>query len=143
MTRFNLLHARRWLLVGAALLLAVATVACTDDNSPTDVNEDDLPTNLLEIRVGPDGIDPPQEQIRVPDQYQLVVTNESDQDCSFYLGALVRDLEVAPGEKAQTDVQIPPTNGEDNQVDMGCLGDDTRQGTVIIRNATGSSLGVD
>ena len=75
--------------------------------------------------------------------YQLVVTNESDQDCSFYLGALVRDLEVAPGEKAQTDVQIPPTNGEDNQVDMGCLGDDTRQGTVIIRNATGSSLGVD
>lgn len=142
MTRFNLLHPRRLLLLGGLLVVATALVACTDDNgSSADVNQDDLPTNPLAIRVGPDGIDPPQEQVRVPDHYQLIVRNESDQDCSFYLGPYVRDLEVVAGETGQTDVQLPPSGGGDAQIDMGCLGDDVRQGTLVVRNSTGSQLG--
>jgi len=133
-----LLHPRRVLMVATLALVASALVACTASGN----DDDELPTTVLEITVGAEGVNPPREQVRVPDRYQLVVTNASDEDCSFYLGDLVRDLEVAPGETSQVDVQFSPSApGGDEQVEMGCLGDDARQGMLVILNSTGGDLG--
>ncbi|MGE3960572.1 MAG: hypothetical protein AB7F65_02685 [Dehalococcoidia bacterium] len=139
----KLLHPR-WAAMLALVALLATIIACDDDgDTPTSDAGEDLPTNALEITVGPEGINPPREQVRVPDRYQLIVNNSSDEACSFYLGAFVRDLEVGPGETGQIDVQLPPSGGDDEQIEMGCLGDETRQGTLVVRNATGSDLGVD
>ena len=139
----------RWLLVGVALFLTTVLVACDDDGSSTpDPAEDaDLPTNLLEITVVDGGLDPSETEVRLPDRYQLVVNNESSTDCEFDLGTFVRALDVPAGETSQIDVQLPPSAsgdaapGSQEIMEMGCAGDDGRQGRIVVLTATGSGLG--
>lgn len=143
-------RSRRWLLLGALIALTAALIACEeDDGDPADdaAEDADAPTNVLEITLGDDGLDPDQEQVQVPDRYQLVVNNESSEDCTFYLGTFVRALEVPAGETAQMDVQLPPAAsaeaapGAQEEMEMGCDGDEERQGLLIVLTATGSDLG--
>lgn len=139
----------RWLMLGALFALAAALVACEDDGDAADDAADDAapPTNVLEITVGDGGLDPTEEQVQLPDRYQLVVNNESSNDCTFYLGTFVRALEVPAGETAQMDVQLPPSAsgeaapGAQEEMQMGCDGDEERQGRLIVLTATGSDLG--
>lgn len=143
---------RRWLLLGALVALAAALIACEEDDGDAaeDAAQDaDPPVNQLEITVGDEGLSPDEEEVRIPDRYQLVVNNESGEDCSFYLGTFVRALEVPAGETAEMDVQLPPSASGENApggeelMEMGCDGDEERQGTLVVLTATGSDLGVD
>lgn len=135
-------RARRWLLLGAIVALGAAVVACEDDGDDAglDGDGDVAPTNL-EFTIGEGGIEPPQEQVRVPDRYQVIVTNDSDADCSFYLGGFLRDLDVPAGETNQIYFHLPPTAPDGEEVEMGCEGDEEKQGIIIVLNATGSDLG--
>jgi len=141
---------KHWLLLGALIALTAALIACEDDDGDPaeDAAEDaDAPVNQLEITVGEGGLDPNQEQVRLPDRYQLIVNNESSEDCDFYLGTFVRDLGVPAGETTQMDVQLPPAAsgeaapGGQQEMEMGCEGDEERQGLLIVLTATGSDLG--
>lgn len=143
-------RSRRWLLLCAVVALTATLIACEEDDGDAadDAAEDaDAPLNQLEITVGDGGLDPNQEQVRLPDRYELIVNNDSSDDCDFYLGTFVRDLEVAAGETAQTDVQLPPAAsgeaapGAQQEMDMGCEGDEERQGLLIVLTGTGSDLG--
>lgn len=120
------------LLALAVWLLAAACVGTADE---------ELPTNPLEVRVEEGGLEPPVAQVRAPDQYQLIVRNESDRPCTFDLATYVQGLEVAPGETGQIDVELPLVEADGSELEMGCRGDDERTGRVVVRNATGTDLG--
>lgn len=142
-----LAHWVRWPALGVLLALAVALVSCSDDGDGEDVGDGDLPTNRLEITVVDGGVDPGEVEVRLPDRYQLVVHNESSTDCEFDLGTFVRALEVPAGETGQIDVQLPTSAsgdaapGSEEIMDMGCAGDDERQGRLVVLTGTGTGLG--
>ncbi len=121
---------RHFSLVALVSLLALALVACDDAEG-----EDNVPTPLLEIEVGADELDPRRVEVRAPDRYQLVVTNQGSEECLFNLGPYVRDLPVAPGETGEIDFQVPPDDPE-GELEMGCSGTPDRTGTVIVRTGT-------
>ncbi len=116
------------------LLISAVVVGCEDDS------EIDPPLEVLAFTVGEDSLSPDVEQVRIPDRYQVVVTNESDEECSFYLGPFVRDLNVSPGETSEAEVQLPPDAGVEES-EMGCDGHEARQGRLEILTATGTGFG--
>src|SRR5690554_5116938 len=87
------LNSRNWLfapiLFGAVLLIA----AC-DEGEGADA-EPAVPR--IEVTVTDSGIDPLSVELQPPDVHQLVVHNESSEECSFNLGDYVRDLVVPAG----------------------------------------------
>src|SRR5690606_28124175 len=102
-----------------------------------DEGGDNVPTPQLEVQVREDALDPRRVEVRAPDQYELVVTNEGSEECLFDLGPYVRDLAVQPGGTGELDFQVPPGEPE-GEVEMGSSGTPDRTGTVIVR--TGAAL---
>ncbi len=132
-------HTEKLRLAALLALLAAASLlslAC-DDAEGGDRSDDDIeaPVNVLDVTVREDGLSPATVEVRVPDHYQLVVTNETDQECVFDLGPWVRALAVPAGESAQIDFQVPPEE-PDGETDMGCQGSDEQTGSVRVLAAT-------
>lgn len=142
-------HRGRWPILGVLLALAATLAACSEDGDPAGdaTDEFDLVTNRLEITVVDGGLDPSEAKVRLPGRYQLVVNNDSSTDCEFDLGTFVRALDVPAGETGQIDVQLPASAfgdaapGSEELMDMGCAGDEERQGRLVILTSTGTGLG--
>jgi hypothetical protein len=98
-------------------------VACGGDDEPDVVGES------VEVTINADGVTPGDLRLSAPDQYQLTVNNESGAACTFALGGLVRDLEVADGE-SETVTFVSIESGADETIEIGC--GDERTATAVV-----------
>jgi hypothetical protein len=113
-------------MIGVAAIAAAALllVACGDDD------DSDAGLDLIDVRVTDSGIEPDNFRLFAPAEYRLAVRNDSDETCSFSLGTLVRDLEVAAGSSGSVRFSTVDT-GSNDEVEVGC--GDARNGTASIR----------
>lgn len=137
-----------------AVLTILATmlllgVACADDGGvesspqPTSAPQGAQPQDFgvarqEEVVVGPDGTRPRQISITAAVPAQITVSNQSGEDCVFFIGEYVRDITLAPGEARSVSATFPdvanqPGTSASKSVDMGCQGaNDERRGKALI-----------
>jgi hypothetical protein len=88
------------------------------------------------IEVYDDRIDPRQLEIMAAQPVQIHVSSQGSTACTFFIGPYLSGLQVAPGETAHQSLTVPTTNTNTNftreTMDMGCEGDEDRQGNALI-----------
>jgi hypothetical protein len=91
--------------------------------------EQSLGAQSVEIRDG--GVSPQQLQMAGAQPIQVEVINRSGEDCTFFIGGYLQDLEVPAGERTAQSLTLPLMESSD-VVTMGCVGDEERQGSAVV-----------
>jgi hypothetical protein len=133
---------------GLALLLA-AGMACEDDQTSDEGSAAPPPSSepqaqlgraapeqqnlkAVKVEIRDREINPRQLELQAAQPVQLEIRNSTASPCTFYIEGYVVGVQVPPGETARQSLTLPQGTNRANEVDMGCQGDDQRQGTAVI-----------
>jgi hypothetical protein len=133
---------------GLALLLA-AGVACEDEQTKNRGGQaqpvgnepqaqlgraapEEQNHKTVQIEIRDRSISPRQLELQAAQPVQLEIRNSTASPCNFYIESYVTGIQVPAGETARQSLTLPQGSSSADEVDMGCQGDDQRQGTAVI-----------
>ncbi len=133
----------------AAAVLAVAGVACNDNDSETSSTGQNsgeaqraggagVPENprLTKVTVYDDRIEPRQLTLTAGVSIQMEVANRGQKDCTFSVGSYLQQLQVPAGQTVANSFTLSATSttapNSSDTVTMGCEGDSSRQGKAVV-----------
>jgi hypothetical protein len=127
-------QAARWLL-SVGLPGGVACQRVAPAGAPTPTADSMIPTKV-DVQVEAIGEEPEQLVLDAGRAVQVLVHNEGDEACNFYVGEYLGDLTVPAGGKDQMSFTVPNLPGEPttehSTTTFGCSGDPARQGNVVV-----------
>ncbi len=135
------------LAAAAALLLAAAcdenddaTTGGTNTGAGTQIppNQTYTEPRRHRLTIEADRVTPDQLTIAAGVNQQLQVTNASGAPCRFVAPPYVQGVDVPPGQTVAVNLTTPDVARNTglqgaNVVDMGCEGDDERQGSLVVQ----------